>query len=64
MKRLDDCYKDPFGFPIKVRLLDGNRIDCSSSAVPARWRRLGILSLAPLDRVIDRIWTETSLVSK
>lgn len=42
------------GFSLRVRLRHGNRIDCSSSAVLARWRWLGIFSLAPLDRVLAR----------
>jgi hypothetical protein len=33
---------------------NGNPSDCSDSAVFARWRRLGILSLAPLDRATVR----------
>ena len=33
---------------------NGNPSDCSDSAVFARWRRLGILSLAPLDRTTGR----------
>jgi len=32
----------------QVRYNDGNRIDCSGGAVFARWRGLGILSLAQL----------------
>jgi len=34
--------------PLTEEVQHGNRIDCSRSAVLARWRRLGILSLARL----------------
>ena len=38
---------------LKVRFKYGNRIDCSFGAVFARWRWLGILSLARLARSQD-----------
>jgi len=33
LKRLDDYYKNPSDFLVKVKLLHGNRIDCSSSVL-------------------------------
>jgi hypothetical protein len=43
----------PVSFLLQVRLQHGNRIDCSCGVVPARWRGLGILSLARLARTGD-----------
>ena len=45
-------FQWPVPLPLQVRLQDGNHIDCSLSADLIRWRGLGILSLAPLDRAI------------
>ena len=39
-------------FLLQMRLQNANRIDCSRGAVFARWRGLGVLSLAWLDRAI------------
>ena len=49
VKRL---FQWPVPLPLQVRLQDVNHIDCSLSADLIRWRGLGILSLAPLDRAI------------
>jgi uncharacterized protein YjbJ (UPF0337 family) len=43
----------PVSFLLQVRLQHGNRIDCSCGVVPARWRGLGILSLARVARTGD-----------
>src|SRR5208282_175359 len=40
----------PVQLPLTSEVQHGNRIDCSLGAVFARWRRLGILSLARLAR--------------
>jgi hypothetical protein len=41
-------YKGQSSFLLEMRFPHGNRVDCSSGAVFARWWGLGILSLAPL----------------
>ena len=40
----------PVQLPLTSEVQHGNRIDCARSAVLARWRRVGILSLARLGR--------------
>jgi hypothetical protein len=47
VRKRDSRYEGPSSFLLEVRLQDGNRTDCSRSAFFARWRGLGILSLAP-----------------
>lgn len=51
VKKLDDCYNVCSSLLSQVRLQNGNPTDRSDSAACVRWRGLGILSLAPLDRV-------------
>ena len=52
MMLLSEEARRPFQRPVQLPLTDevqhGNRIDCSRSSISARWRRLGILSLARL----------------
>ena len=43
----------PVQLPLTREVQHGNRIDCSFGAVFARWRGLGILSLARLARSQD-----------
>jgi hypothetical protein len=45
-------YK-PVQLPLTSEVQHGNRIDCSVGSVFARWRGLGILSLARLGRTRD-----------
>ena len=57
MMLLSEAARRPFQRPVQLPLTDevqhGNRIDCSRSAVLARRRRLGILSLARLAQSQD-----------
>jgi hypothetical protein len=52
-EEMDGRYKGQSSFLLQVRYNNGNRIDCSFSAIFARWRGLGILSLARLGRTRD-----------
>jgi hypothetical protein len=47
-KKGDDRNKGHSNFLLQVRYNNGNYIDCSSGAVFAGWRGLGIFSLARL----------------
>jgi hypothetical protein len=46
VKKYDDSYKGRSIFILISGGTAGNRIDCSVGGVFARWRRVGILSLA------------------
>jgi hypothetical protein len=53
VKKWDDRYNGQSSFLLQVRYKNGNGINCSRGAVFARWRRVGILSLARLAQLPD-----------
>jgi|ERR1035438_8089590 hypothetical protein len=55
----DDRCKGRSGFLLQARLQHGNPIDCCRGTAFIRWWRLGILSLAPLDRIPQVALTRT-----
>src|ERR1700730_14332679 len=57
VRKLGDCYAMQSCFLLRVRWKHGNPIDRSFGGVFARWRGLGILSLARLARSQDRLST-------
>lgn len=50
VEKCDDRYKGQSSFLLQLEVQHGNHIDCRFGAVFARWRGLGILSLAQLAR--------------
>jgi hypothetical protein len=53
-EEVERSLRRPVVLPLTSEVQHDNHFDCFLSAVFSRWRRLGILSLARLDRLITK----------